>query len=77
MGFWKEVNYEMSLGKSKERAIQDTIKYYQKYKPSYFKNNEKKQIQTNNLLQVKTAKLAYEMQKNILTSIKNGMETHI
>ena len=32
----------MSLRKSKEKAIQDTIDYYQKYKPSYFKNNEKK-----------------------------------
>ena len=43
MGFWKYVSYEMSLGKSK-KAIQDTIDYYQKYKPSYFKCNEKKQI---------------------------------
>ena len=42
MGFWKDVNYKMSLRKSKEKAIQDTIDYYQKYKPSYFKNNEKK-----------------------------------
>lgn len=44
MGFWKDVSYEMSLGKSKEKAIQDTIDYYQKYKSSYFKCNEKKQI---------------------------------
>lgn len=42
MGFWKEVAYEMSQGKSKETAIQDTVKYYQKYKPSYFKDNGKK-----------------------------------
>ena len=42
MGFWKDVKYEMSLGKSKEKAIQDTINYYQKYKSSYFNNNEKK-----------------------------------
>ena len=42
MGFWKDVSYEMSLRKSKEKAIQDTIDYYQKYKQSYFKNNEKK-----------------------------------
>lgn len=44
MRFWKDVSYEISLGKSKEKAIQDTIDYYQKYKPSYFKGNEKKQI---------------------------------
>lgn len=44
MGFWKDVSYEISLRKSKEKAIQDTIDYYQKYKPSYFKSNEKKQI---------------------------------
>lgn len=44
MGFQKDVSYEMSLGKSKEKAIQDTIDYYKKYKPSYFKYNEKKQI---------------------------------
>lgn len=44
MGFWKDVSYEMSLGKSKEKAIHDTIDYYQKYKPSYFKYNGKKQI---------------------------------
>ena len=44
MGFWKDVSYEISLGKSKEKAIQDTVDYYQKYKPSYFKCNEKKQI---------------------------------
>ena len=42
MGFQKDVSYEISLRKSKEKAIQDTIDYYQKYKPSYFKNNEKK-----------------------------------
>lgn len=42
MGFWKDVSYEMSLGKSKERAIQDTINYYKKYKPYYFNNNGKK-----------------------------------
>ena len=42
MGFWKDVKYEMSLGKSKEKAIQDTINYYQKYKSSYSNNNEKK-----------------------------------
>ena len=42
MGFWKDVSYEMSLRKSKEKTIQDIIDYYQKYKPSYFKNNEKK-----------------------------------
>ena len=42
MGFWKDVSYKMSLRKSKEKAIQDTIDYYQKYKPSYFKSNEKK-----------------------------------
>ena len=42
MGFWKDVSYERSLGKSKEKAIQDTVDYYKKYKPSYFKNNEKK-----------------------------------
>lgn len=42
MGFWKDVSYEMSLGKSKERAIKDTVSYYQKYKPSYFNNNGKK-----------------------------------
>ena len=75
MGFWKDVSYEMSLGKSKEIAIKDTVEYYKKYKPSYFKRNEEKK--TNNLLQVKTAKLAHEMQKNISTSIKNGVETHI
>ena len=48
MGFWKDVNYEMSLGKNKERAIKDTVNYYRKYKPSYFKKNEEKK--TNNLL---------------------------
>ena len=42
MGFWKDVNYEMSLRKSKEKDTQDTIDYYQKHKLSYFKNNEKK-----------------------------------
>ena len=42
MGFWKDVKYEMSLGKSKEKAIQDTINYYQKYKSSYSNNNGKK-----------------------------------
>ena len=42
MGFWKDVNYEMSLGKSKERAIKDTVNYYQKYKPSYFNHNGEK-----------------------------------
>ena len=75
MGFCKDVSYEMSLGKSKEIAINDTVDYYKKYKPSYFKRNEEKK--TNNLLQVKTAKLAHEMQKNISTSIKNGVETYI
>ena len=44
MGLWKDISYEMSLRKSKEKAIQDTIDYYKKYKPSYFKYNEKKQI---------------------------------
>ena len=48
MGFWKDVSYEMSLGKSKEIAIKDTVDYYKKYKPSYFKRNEEKK--TNNLL---------------------------
>ena len=42
MRFQKDISYEMSLEKSKERAIQDTIDYYQNYKPSYFKNNDKK-----------------------------------
>lgn len=42
MGFWKDIKYKMSLGKNKERAIQDTVNYYQKYKSSYFNNNEKK-----------------------------------
>ena len=42
MGFWQDVNYEMSLGKNKERAIKDTVNYYQKYKPSYFDYNEQK-----------------------------------
>ena len=44
MKFWKNVNYEISQDKSKETTIKDTVKYYQKYKPSYFKCNEKKQI---------------------------------
>lgn len=39
MGFWKDVAYEMSLGKNRDKAIQDTIEYYQKYKPNYFKQN--------------------------------------
>ena len=42
IGFWKDVSYEMSQGKSKETAIQDKVKYYQKYKPFYFNHNEKK-----------------------------------
>ena len=32
MGFWKDVSYEMSLGKSKETAIKVTVDYYKKYK---------------------------------------------
>lgn len=48
MGFWKEVAYEMSIGNNKQTAIDNTIKYYQKYKPNYFKANE--QVQNNNIL---------------------------
>lgn len=42
MGFWKDVSYEMSLGKTKKNAIDTVVKDYQKYKPSYFKDNGKK-----------------------------------
>ena len=40
--FQKNVSYKITLDKSKEIAIQDTVNYYQKYKPSYFNHNEKK-----------------------------------